>query len=91
MAYNALGLMRFADGGAIGVGAGSVKGLFDYQTTDAAAAVEAGGYFNAAAPILPVGSKIFASIEVGSATKLKTYVVTGNTGTVVTIAAQTTA
>ncbi|MBS7545688.1 hypothetical protein [Ancylobacter oerskovii] len=91
MAFNMQGLKRFADGGVIGTGAGSVKGLFDYQTTDAAAAVEAGGYFNAAAGLLSIGSKIFASLEVGTATKAKTYVVTSNTGTVVTIAAQTVA
>lgn len=91
MAFNAQGLKRFADGGIVGTGAGSVKGLFDYQTADAAAAVEAGGYFNAAASLMPVGSKILASLEVGGATKWKNYVVTGNTGTVVTIAAQTVA
>lgn len=91
MAFVLQGLHRFANGGIIGSGEGSVKGLFDYQTTDTAAGLETGGYFNLAAGLLPVGSKIFASVEVGGATKMKTYVVTANTGTVVTIAAQTTA
>lgn len=91
MAFNLQGLHRFANGGIIGSGEGSVKSLFDYQTPDTAAALEAAGYFNAAAGLLSVGSKIFASVEVPAATKAKTYVVTGNTGTVVTIAAQTVA
>lgn len=60
-------------------------------TTDAAAVVEAANYLNASAARLPKGTVIEAVMAVGGTPVLKTYVVTANTGTVVTIALQGTA
>lgn len=61
--------------------------LWHYATNDAAAAVEAAGFFNSMANDLPVGSIIFASLDLDGTPTAKQYVVTANTGTVVTVAA----
>lgn len=89
MAYSANGLFRFSDGGILGSGAGSVKGLCHYVTNDVAGTVEAAGYFNAAASFLTVGSLIFASLDLDGTPAFKAYMVTANSGSAVTIAAQT--
>lgn len=91
MAYSANGLFRFSNGCILGTGPGSVKGLCHYVTNDTAGTVEAAGYFNAAAGFLPVGSIIFASLDLDGTPAFKAYMVTANTGSVVTIAAQTVA
>lgn len=58
--------------------------------TDNQAAIRAGGYFNSAAKALPLGTIIHAVGVAASAPVLCSYLVTGNTGTVVTVALQTT-
>jgi hypothetical protein len=63
--------------------------MASYITADAPAVVEAAGYFNEAALRLPVGTVISAVMGAGGAIKFKQYVVTANTGTVVTVALQT--
>lgn len=63
---------------------------FRYATDDAAATVETAGYFNAAASVLGVGDTIDAIMAAGGTPVLKTYVVTVNTGSAVTIALQAT-
>ena len=71
---------------------GSQKNMtHQYSTSDNAAAVEGAGYFNAAATYVEVGDNIDVSLDWPASTKRKDYVVTANTGTVVTVAAQTTA
>lgn len=90
MAFDQKGLARVQSTGSVGVGAGSVKSVCHYATNDDAAAVQAAGYFDPAAGILVVGDVIIASLDLDGAPALKIYMVTANTGTVVTIAAQTT-
>jgi hypothetical protein len=66
---------------------------FEFKTEDAPAVVEATGYFNSAADQMPVGSTIEAvmGLGVGGTVEFKSYVVSANTGTVVTIKLQKTA
>ncbi len=74
-----------------GAGSGLVLHEAYLVTTDTAATVEAANYLNASAARLPKGTMISAVMDIGGATpKLKNYIVTANTGTVVTIALQTT-
>ena len=65
-------------------------GMWQLVTTETAALVEAANYFNAWVNDLPVGSIIFASMALGGTPKFKIYMVTANTGTVVTVSLQTT-
>jgi hypothetical protein len=58
-------------------------------TPEAAAAVEAAGYFNSAAVRLPKGSLIEAVMAVTGTPVTKRYVVTANDGAVVTVAVGT--
>ena len=60
---------------------------FLYRTADLAATVAGAGYFNNAANILNVGDWIFATTGIGGTVLGKIYVVTANTGTVVTVLA----
>ena len=90
MAFDATGLKRLESRGAVGTGVDSVAGHFAYDTADAAATVEAGNYFNAAAASLSKGSTIVASMVRSGTPVLKNYIVTANTGTVVTVALLTT-
>lgn len=84
--------------GAVQIPVGTVAGLtnqrlvsqFGYATDDAAATVEGAGYFNAAAGELLRGSTIVVIAAFAGTPIRKEYVVTANTGTVVTIALQTT-
>lgn len=73
-------------------GAGTANVLHEAYlvTADAAAVVEAANYLNASASRLPKGTLIEAVMAIGGTPVLKNYVVTANTGTVVTIALQTT-
>lgn len=74
-----------------GDGADKVLNTARNITPDNAAAVEAAGYFNASVKRLPVNTIIDCVVEAGGSRKLKTYIVTANNGTAVTIAAQTVA
>lgn len=91
MAFDHKGLSRIQSTGSVGTGAGSVKSVLHYATNDDASAVQATGYFNNAAGLLALGDVIFASLDLDATPVLKNYMVTANTGSVVTIAAQTTA
>ena len=57
-----------------------------YDTTDAAATVEAANYFNGAVTDLMKGDTIQATMAKGGTPVGKQYVVTANSGTAVTIA-----
>ncbi len=57
--------------------------LWHYTTVDAA--VTGGGYFNSAASMLRVGDLIVVNIDTDGTPSTKFYIVTGNTGTAVTI------
>ena len=60
-----------------------------YITLDAAATVEATGYFNSIYQNLPVGSLIDAIMAVGGTPVFKNYIVTASSSAGVTIALQT--
>ena len=81
----------------VGLASGAQKNalisLFSYGTDDAAATVEAAGYFNAARARLTVGSIIIASMANAGTPVVKTYVVTAvpATGNVTIALATTTA
>ena len=97
MSYCKAALQRISQGpvgktdGTAKSAAPSILSTFDYRTDDAAATVETAGYFNGAARIFKVGDVTRATMACGGTPVLKSYVVTGNTGTVVTIALQSTA
>ncbi len=57
--------------------------LWHYTTTEAA--ITGAGYFNSAASMLRVGDFIVANVDTDGTPVNKLYVVTGNTGTVVSI------
>jgi hypothetical protein len=90
MAFDQKGLSRIQSTGSVGTGAGSVKSVLHYATNDDASAVQTSGYFNSAAKILALGDVIIASLDLDGTPVLKNYMVTANTGSAVTIAAQTT-
>lgn len=58
--------------------------LWHYTTTDSA--VTGAGYFNKAADMLRVNDLVIANVDTDGTPVTKFYVVTGNTGSVVTIA-----
>lgn len=62
-----------------------------YDTTDAAATVEAANYFLGAQAQLPKGSTINAAMALGGTPVHKTYVVTVSNATTLTIVLQATA
>lgn len=68
--------------------AGANLGVHKYVTTDDTAAVATAGYFNALAKLLKIGDHIDMTLGMGGTVMRRNYVVTNNTGTVVTIAAQ---
>lgn len=57
--------------------------LWHYTTTDAA--VTGAGYFNAAAAMMRVGDLVIANVDTDGTPTTKFYVVTGNTGSSVSI------
>ncbi len=61
-----------------------------YITGDSASVVEASNYFNAAASRLPKGTVIQAVLDADGTVQHKNYIVSNNTGTVVTIKLQKT-
>lgn len=75
-------------GAGISYGAGaSIKQLQDWElaTDDDAPTVETAGYFNALAGIMKVGEKIVARLDLDGTPAFREYIVSANTGTVVTI------
>lgn len=85
------GRIRRKDEG-VSYGSGNnVKQLCDWDlaTDDDAPTVEASGYFNALAAVLQVGETILARLDLNGSPQLKTYLVTANTGSVVTISGET--
>jgi hypothetical protein len=91
MAFDAKGICRMSIGGAVGTGPTSVKSIYHYGTNDTAAQVETAGYFSTWVSQLVVGDIIFASLDLDGTPAFKSYMVTANSGTAVTIAAQTVA
>ncbi len=85
MAYIASGLKMINAGGTVGTAPGNVACVYHYATNDAAATIEGAGYFNAEAARLKVGDLIHTSIDVDGTPAFKTYIVSANTGSVVTI------
>lgn len=57
--------------------------MWHYTTTDAS--ITTAGYFNIAADMVRVNDLIIANINTGTVPTTKFYIVTGNTGSVVTI------
>lgn len=97
MAFSKKSLVRLVNQLAPGLAAGTPKSnsinLFAYATDDAAATVEAGGYFNAARDEgrITLGDIIFASMANSGTPVSKTYVVTAAPASgAVTIALQST-
>lgn len=58
--------------------------LWHYKTTDTA--VTGAGYFNAGSDMMRVNDLIIANVNTGGTPATKFYIVTGNTGGVVTVA-----
>jgi hypothetical protein len=95
MAFSTRSLTRITHQVAVGLASGAVAprqiSVFSYATDDAAAVVEAAGYFNDARSRLTVGSIIFASMVLGGTPVLKSLIVTAVPATGnVTVALQTT-
>jgi hypothetical protein len=68
-----------------------VQQVWTYLTADAAATVDAAGYFNSAAPLLGKGDLIFITSVIGGTPVLKAKIVTVSDGVgAVTVALQTT-
>lgn len=63
--------------------------LWHYTTTDTAIQVEGSNYFNSAATMLRVNDLMIVNIDTDGSPATDFYIVTGNTGTVVTVAAYT--
>lgn len=70
--------------------AGASLSLWMFATSDTAATVEGANYFNSWVTDLVIGSVIFAAMAIGGTPKFKTYMVTANNGTTVTVSLQTT-
>jgi hypothetical protein len=61
--------------------------LWHYKTVDTA--VTGTGYFNIASPMIRVGDLIIANLDTDGTPSTKFYVVTGNTGGVVSVTVYT--
>lgn len=68
--------------------AGIIPVIAALATTEAPAAVEAANFLDSAAARLPKGSIIQASMSLGGTPVLRSYIVTANTGSAVTIVRQ---
>ena len=75
MAFLAAGLTKFAHGGALGTGEGSLRSLWHYVTNDADTVVEANAYFDGAGP--NPGDIIIAALDLDGTDEVKMYVTTG--------------
>lgn len=60
--------------------------LWHYTSIDNTAAITGAGYFNFASDMLRVGDLLIINIDTDGTPSTKFYVVTGNTGSAVTIA-----
>lgn len=89
MAYTKGSFLGFA--GVPGAAAGDNRVLAAYSTNDTAATVEGANYFNDAVTLLPLGSQIFVAGDLDGTPFQKTYVVSANDGTTVTITPAATA
>lgn len=89
MALDLNGLAVLARGGATAAGRANIFSVYTYATADAPAAVETAAYFDGAASFLTKGDVIICSMTRGGTPVAKTYIVTANTGTAVTIVLQT--
>lgn len=87
MPYDVKGLNRLCNIGTSGSAAN--PSIWTYVTADTHATVIAANYFNPQAAFMTVGDVIWAVTGFGSSPVLRAYVVTGNTGTVVTLTAVT--
>lgn len=83
-------IRRVNEGVSLGTGVSKQIAPFQLATNDTAAAVEGAGFFNALVKDMPIGTPIFASLDLDGTPVFKNYMVTANDGTVVTIALQTT-
>ncbi len=61
--------------------------LWHYTTTEAAATIEGAGYFNSAVDMLRVNDLMIINIDTDGTPATQFYIVTGNTGSSVTVAA----
>lgn len=68
--------------------AGANLGVHRYVTNDDRAAIETAGYFNALVNRLKVGDHLDVTLALATAPARRNYIVTANTGTAITIAAQ---
>lgn len=80
-------IRRWGQGVNYGTGA-SAKQLTDWRlaTNDDNATIIAAGYFNSLAGVMLVGEHIYSSVDLDGAPQGRDYMVTANTGTVVTVA-----
>jgi hypothetical protein len=62
-------------------------GLFNYLSNDTLVTIAGAGYFNSLADRLPVGSVIIVAAGIGGTPAGEHYIVSGNTGTAVTLTA----
>jgi len=85
MALSAENLRRISFGGS--TAAGQQNGLWALSTNDAAAAVDAANYFDSFAAQLKVGDLILGSLDLDGTPVPRIYMVTANSGTVVTVSA----
>lgn len=60
--------------------------LWHYTTVDNTAAIETAGYFNSAVDMLRINDLMIVNIDTDGTPSTKFYIVTGNTGTSVTVA-----
>jgi hypothetical protein len=86
MALDLTSLTRRDALGHVGDGPGSVKYEYGYVTADASTVSDAVGYFNAANTFLQVADVIRVVNSASGTPTTKVYVVTANTGGVVTVA-----
>ena len=89
MAYTSDTLKMVSTGARPPSGGAAHPGLFHYATNDTQATVAGSNYFNSAAGVLVKGSIIFVSGDLDGTPALRTYMVTANDGTTVTIALST--
>ncbi len=85
MAYASTGFKMVFDGGAVGAAPGNIKNVYHYATNDDAPTIEGAGYFNSESGKLAAGDAIVVSGDNDGTPFLKDYLVTANTGGVVTV------
>lgn len=78
MAYDATGLKKIADGGALGTAPNNVISIWHYATNDADTVVEANAYFDTTA--MKKGDIVHASLDIDGTPEYKCYIVSVGTG-----------